>query len=199
MKVYVESNFVLELAFLQEEHEACQELLGFAESRQIQLVLPMYSLIEPYEVLVRRTKQRRDLHTRLTAEIRELARSAPYRGTTVDFQDITGLLLRSEAEEKQRLNQVLGSVSAVASLVPMNSTVIQTATAFQSTLSFSPHDAVVYASILADLTVAPEKGCFITRNSKDFANPDIEQELARYECQLLWKFVDGLGYVRSHL
>jgi predicted nucleic acid-binding protein len=199
MKVYVESNFVLELAFLQEEHDACQELLHLAETHQIQLVIPMYSLIEPYEVLVRRTKQRRDLHTRLMAEIRELARSAPYRSTPVDFQDITGLLLRSEAEEKQRLNQVLMRISAVANLIPMNSNVIQIATAMQSNLSFSPQDAVVYASVLDDLTASPQLGCFITKNSKDFANPDIEQELANYQCQLLWKFGDGLGYMKSRL
>ena len=35
MIVYVESNFVLELAFLRAEHESCEELLRLSESRDI--------------------------------------------------------------------------------------------------------------------------------------------------------------------
>jgi len=47
MIVYVESNFVLELAFLQEEYERCLELLRLAESQDIHLVLPAVSIGEP--------------------------------------------------------------------------------------------------------------------------------------------------------
>ena len=39
----------------------------------------------------------------------------------------------------------------------------------------------------------------ITKNSKDFANPDIENELTTHHCQFLTKFADGLGYIRSQL
>jgi hypothetical protein len=50
------------------------------------------------------------------------------------------------------------------------------------------------------LAEAPEGlRCFITKNSKDFVNPDIEHELETHTCRLLTKFVDGLGYVRSRL
>ena len=45
MIVYVESNFVLELAFLQEEHEGCLELLSLSESGDICLVLPAFSIV----------------------------------------------------------------------------------------------------------------------------------------------------------
>jgi hypothetical protein len=38
MILYVESNFVLELAYLQEEHETCSRILGLAESAKVQLV-----------------------------------------------------------------------------------------------------------------------------------------------------------------
>ena len=45
MNVYVESNFVLELAFLQEQSSSCEEILSLAEGGRIQLVLPGYSLM----------------------------------------------------------------------------------------------------------------------------------------------------------
>jgi len=78
MIVYVESNFVLELTFLQEEYESCLELLRLAESQDIHLVLPAFSIGEPYETLERRSKQRQALSKQLRTAIDELARSRPY-------------------------------------------------------------------------------------------------------------------------
>ena len=54
MIVYVESNFVLELAFRQEDCESSDNILQLAEAGKIELMLPAYFLGEPYERLVRR-------------------------------------------------------------------------------------------------------------------------------------------------
>ncbi|HEX8213826.1 MAG TPA: hypothetical protein VF584_26905 [Longimicrobium sp.] len=46
MIVYAESNFLLELAYLQEEHESCEEILALAESGRIRLLLPAFAVVE---------------------------------------------------------------------------------------------------------------------------------------------------------
>ena len=46
MIVFVESNFILEIAYLQEQHESCEELLALGEKAQIVLKLPAFSVIE---------------------------------------------------------------------------------------------------------------------------------------------------------
>ena len=46
-------------------------------------------------------------------------------------------------------------------------------------------------------TESGEPRCFITTNSKDFSNPDVEQQLTSRNCKLLTKFGNGLGYIRS--
>jgi predicted nucleic acid-binding protein len=61
VNVYVETNFVLELALLQEQHGSCGDLLRLCEEGRIQLVIPAYSLAEPYETLTRRHRQRKRL------------------------------------------------------------------------------------------------------------------------------------------
>lgn len=66
MIVYCESNFVLELAYEQSEATYCQQLLAAAKEGRIDLAIPAYSLTEPYETLVRRSKQRTLLHTFIT-------------------------------------------------------------------------------------------------------------------------------------
>ena len=200
MIVYVESNFVLELAFLQEEYESCLELLSLSESGDICLVLPAFSIGEPYEAWVRRSKQRRYLHEQLITAISELSRSRPYQGSSDEFRDLTDLLLRSGKEEKHQLDDTLERILQTVEVIPIGLSIIRAAITFQESLELSPQDSIVYASILNHLTTASEKPrCFITKNSKDFANPDIENELTAYNCRLLTKFADGLGYVRSRL
>jgi hypothetical protein len=50
--IYVESNFVLELASLQEQHHTCTSFIELAVEEHVQLVIPAFSLAEPYETLI---------------------------------------------------------------------------------------------------------------------------------------------------
>lgn len=201
MIVYVESNFVLELAFLQEEHESCSSFLSLSESGDIRLVLPAFSIGEPYETLERRAKQRRELHRQLSGTISELSRSSPYQESADEFLDLTNLLLRSGEEEKHRLNETLERILQTVEVIPIGLSTIRASITLQKSRNLSPQDALIYASILDHLEKEESDsfGCFITKNSNDFANPDIENDLMAYKCKLLTKFADGLGYVSSRL
>jgi hypothetical protein len=106
MIVYVESNFVLELAYLQEEHESCQTIIALAEAGSIHLVLPAFSIGEPYDAWVRRYKDRRALLERLQREIRELSRSKPYLAVSQESAGVTSTFVRSLEEEKARLDEI---------------------------------------------------------------------------------------------
>lgn len=85
MIVYVESNFILEIAHLREEHENCDRILNLSVTGEIQLVLPAFSVGEVYEAQTRRAKRRAELHGKLNAELGELARSRPYRDSRDEF------------------------------------------------------------------------------------------------------------------
>jgi hypothetical protein len=110
MIVYVESNFVLELAFLQEEHESCEALISLAEAKDAQLVLPAFSIGEPYEAWVRRSKRRQELYNRLITETQELSRSKPYKESSKELRELTNLLIQSGEEEKHRLDETLDRI-----------------------------------------------------------------------------------------
>lgn len=198
MIVYVESNFVLELAFLREEHVACANLLTLAESNAVQLVLPAFSVGEPYEAWVRRSRQRSELQNRLNAEIKELSRSEPYRDLSKEFHELTSILVRSNEDEKRRLDESLDRILGVAQVIPIDGSTIQLAIDFQRSRGLKPQDSIVYASVIQYLALnSPGTKCFITTNSKDFVNPDIQSDLAGHNCRLLTRFSDGLGYVRN--
>lgn len=62
MRVYVETNFLLELAFEQEQHVVCEELLRLAEvSPLVHLSIPIFSLYESMDTLQRRRRERNEL------------------------------------------------------------------------------------------------------------------------------------------
>ncbi|MCH7745935.1 MAG: PIN domain-containing protein [Chloroflexi bacterium] len=198
--MYVESNFVLELAFLQEEYESCQDVLLLAESGEVDLVIPVFSVAEPYEAWFRRAKHRDELHDLLAAEIRELSRSKPYSNLLQESNDITALLTSSGIEEKQRLDEVLSQILEVAEVITIRASTMKPAIEYQQSLKLSPQDSIVYASVLDHLSaIGSGPKCFLNRNSRDFNDPDIQDELARYECRLIPRFEQGLGFIKARL
>jgi predicted nucleic acid-binding protein len=200
VNVYVESNFVLELALLQEQHTSCEELLRLCEGDRIQLVIPAYSLAEPYETLTRRHRQRKRMKAELDEELRQLARTATYAQQLSGFQQLTTLLIDSADEEAKRLEGVRARLLQVAEVIPLEVSILTAAIQYQRTHGLDPQDALVYATVLLHLKqYQGPQSCFLNRNSKDFDDPDLIAELAMYKCKLLPQFDAGCRFVLSCL
>jgi predicted nucleic acid-binding protein len=199
MIVYVESNFVLELAFLRDDHTSAQRILAHGEAKRIRLLMPAFCGGEPYESMIRRAKDRRALQSRLDQEIRELSRSQPYIDIGTVSQDLTSILAKSADEEKIRLDAALMRIIEAAEIIPLDGLALRQSLDFQVNLGLSPQDAIVFASIMAHLEAAPldEPKVLITKNAKDFLIPDIIDLLTPANCKLLTRFSDGVGYIES--
>ena len=200
MNVYVESNFVLELALLQEQHASCEALLRLCEEGGIQLVIPAYSLAEPYETLARRHRQHRLMKGELDDELRQLARTATYADRLSGFQHLTTLLIDSADEEAKRLEAVRARLLHSAEILPLELSILTTATQYQQTHGLGPQDALVHAAVIWHLKQYPvPQSCFLNRNSKDFDDPDLVAELDVCSCKLLPQFDAGYQFVLSRL
>lgn len=201
MIAYVESNFVLELALRQEEHEACQQILRRAETGQVQLVVPAFSLVEPYETWHRRAREREDLRDRLESELRQLSRSERYAQVLEGSTRITGLLTRSLDEDKKRVDEVCRRLTSVATVVNLDDHAVDRSLDLQDTRDLSPQDAFVYASVVSHLqTMTPEEPkIFVTRDPDDFATPEIEDDLEKFGASLMPSFSDAARYLEARL
>ena len=201
MILLVETNFVLELAFLQADHEHCESMLSMAERGEIDLAVPAFSMAEAHHKQVGQQKERNRLHDQVLSEIRQLARSRPYAERSRELRKITGLLVASGEEERRALRSVIDRMLAAATTIPLTATVIREAAALENTRGLPPQDALVYASVLSHLRGSFALGphCFVTRNPADFDDPDVANDLEDLGCKILFRFSDGLGYVRSQL
>lgn len=200
MDVYVESNFVLELTLLQEQHESCENIIELSEAGKVNLILPAYCLVEPYETTVRYAKNRIKISNDLSAEVKQLARSKPYYEEIDALQKVTGFLVRSQEEEKLRLRNAIERLLAVTEIIPLDAQILSSAIKYQLDHDLSPQDSVVYASVIQHLTASNSTTkCFLNRNSKDFDDPDIEDALSKYGCKMLFSFINGYGYISSQI
>ena len=198
MNVYAETNFLLEIAFLQEEYESCEELLRNAKDGKIRLLIPTFSIGECYDVWVRRDRRRDELQTRVEGELREIARSAPYGDIQGESGEFISILTRSASEDKDRLDEILVRALEVVEVISIGADTIKSAINYQRDLGLSPQDSIVYASVLEHLqTSVAGPSCFLNRNANDFLIPEIRAELERYDCRLITSFENGLGFINS--
>lgn len=196
MNVYVESNFVLELALIQEQHAACESILQLCEGGDLRLVLPAYSLVEPYGTLRRRQSDRKQLKISLEAQFRQLARTATYTEQLRGFENMTSLLVDSAEEEIRRLGSLRARLLTCAELIPLEGSILAHASTYQDKHGLSAQDAVVYASILVHLDNSNfVASCFLNRDM-GFADPDIVEELKLRGCLFLPGFEIGLQFLR---
>lgn len=79
MIVYVETNFLLELAYLQEEHAQCETLLDLAAQGSLTLLAPAFCGIEARMSLAQRCRSRALFREGLAQYLRELGRSTHMR------------------------------------------------------------------------------------------------------------------------
>ena len=199
MNIYLESNFVLELALLQEQSVSCEQILNLGEAGRVRLAVPAYSLAEPYETLVRRQRQRKRTKEALDGELRQLSRSAAYEDQLGRFRDLTALLISSADEEARRLEEVRSRLIETADLIPLEASVLAAAARYQRKHGFSPQDALVYSAVLAHLERDYARpSCFLNKD-KDFDDQDVLEELGGYNCKLFSRFDSGCQYILDRL
>lgn len=201
MIVYVESNFVLELALEQEEFESCYEILDLARRDRIELIIPAYCFVEPLVAWARRSTNRRLLLEQISAEQNQLSRSEANLELVQDLRRLTSDLAKVTEEEGSRLTRILDDLTSIVQISSLDPNVIVSSSDIRQRLSLGPQDAAVYASVIAHVTSQDrgEEKCFLNSDAKDFMIPEIQDELKSYNCVLIPKFDDGLGFIRTRL
>jgi len=197
MRVYVETNFILELALAQEQSESCKAILSHCRDADAELIVPGYSLVEPLETLTRRGRDRRRFKFDLERELTQLARSNRFAERARRLRDLAGLLTDSADEEWEQFEQIQTDILKVARVLVMGGPILVAASQYRRRYELSPQDAIIYASVVGDLRSGAGKSCFLNRNTKDFDDPDIVAELAELDCKLLPRFDHGLAYIQA--
>jgi predicted nucleic acid-binding protein len=198
--VFVESNFLLELAFRQQEYAACARIWQGAEAGRYALHLPHYCLAEVFETLRRRRGQRDEYETYLRAEIIQHRREENTDSEAMDTlaSGLNTLLVERTRTQSQRLFELGSAVAELATVVPLAGAVIQEAQQKSQQHGLSEQDSLVYASVLTGLRALPADTpkLFVSRNEVDFKKPAVLAELRALNCEYLASFRAEAGRLR---
>jgi len=148
MIVYVETNFVLELALGQEQSDSCREILRLAQSENLSLAVPAYSLMEPYETLIRDAQRRQSLASELERELTQLGRAEAFEAELDAFEELAALLTRRREQELSRLRSTKKSLLRAGNVLPLSASALEESLTLQGTFNLSPQDACVLARVL---------------------------------------------------
>lgn len=198
MIVYVETNFILEIVFEQEQVAAAEELLSLAEQGIIEIHFPAFSLIEPYWTIIHRGKDRKSLCSALSQHRQQLQRSSRHQEIARSLEPVTISMLNIEKLEREVLETTAIRLNDVGVSIEMDGDTFIHSLEYQVKYGLEPHDALIYASLIADLRQRSYdiKKCFLSKNSKDFFDQDIETELTSYNCTYIASFEQCLQFVK---
>jgi predicted nucleic acid-binding protein len=198
--VYAESNFLLELALLQESHESCEKIVTLAEKGRLRLAIPAYSFVEPYATLRRRHQERTRIARSAREQLELIRRSAEFSASIPDLHSLDALFRSGTLAEERRFEELCSRLLAFTEVLPLSPEVLIESVEAKPIFDLKGQDSIVYASVIVHLrAVAPEAACFLNKDSKDFNNPSIVAALDALGCKLLPHFEAGLGYIESRL
>jgi predicted nucleic acid-binding protein len=196
MRVFVESNFPLELARRQEELAQAEELLKLAEAGRIELSYPAIALTEPFSTLLRYANQRSQALATINEQLSDLARSQAHQAVVTTSAALVNALSTLQKDETDLLRQAVDRMLAVGRSLPLTPSVFVEARVAELQHALSPQDGIVFASIIKDLDGSGSPSapsCFLSKNSRDFWGT--RGEFARRNCRYMSKFADGLAFV----
>lgn len=199
MIVYVETNFLLELAYLQERCESCRAILDLASTGAISLAIPAVCAAEARATWYRRAAERREFQTKLQRQIREISRSEPFRTLIDQSRDVLAALIAGSEESRNRLELAIESFARSATMIPLTSDIVAIARGHELAYSLTPQDAVVLASVRAHAEANTGQKVFVSQDAKGFAHPTVYDELSAVDCKVLVNFADALAFVRNAL
>jgi predicted nucleic acid-binding protein len=197
--VYVETNFILELAYLQERCESCREILDLGSTGAITIALPAVSAAEARATWYRRAAERRDLHAALQRQIREISRSEPFRALIEQSRDVLAALVAGGEESRDRLEGTIERFAASATMIPLTRDIVAIARQHEVAYSLTPQDALVLASVRTHAETNAGPKLFVSQDAKGFANPSVYDELSTVDCKVLVNFSDALAFIAKTL
>jgi len=189
LRIYVESNFILELARGQAQAKPCEAILAGALGGRVELALPSFSVAEPVETIHRHAAERGRIQQALEQDLSLLARTDSYKDEVERLREFTSVLARASESEREALRSTLQRTLECARVLETTAGAIALAAELGTKFGLKLPDAIVCASIRLDLDARPiASSCFVTRDVKDFGNSNLVDEFESLGCRVLFNF-----------
>jgi predicted nucleic acid-binding protein len=199
MIVYVESNFVLELVFRQEQFDAASRLLSMAEGQSIELVIPAFALVEPdWTISKRRVDNERALGG-LTSVLNQVQRSPHLEMYALGIIELLEALEELHVDHLRTYRTLLERLLRGVRVLDLSVQHLAPAMELETRYGLGRFDSIILAQVLHDLSEQPEaeSKLFASRDRRGFQNKEIQQHLKAFGCAYIPSFGDAIALIES--
>ena len=188
--VYVESNFVLEIALRQEQFQAAESVLADADAGRIVLAYPAFSIYEPFSTLTSTARNRLTLTRNLQEQSNQLGRGLGNDEALHQLSAARAGLLEASRVEMEALKATVERLLRSGEQIALDLSIFQSAVLYEDAFGLTPQDATMLACVVshAGSRSSEEIKIFANKNIKDFGSPDLVEELRRVGCELAFGF-----------
>jgi hypothetical protein len=188
--VYVESNFVLEIALRQEQYRSAESILSDAEAGRISLAFPAFSIYEPFSTLTNSARNRLTLARNLQEQSNQLGRAPGNDEALRLLNAARSGLLEASRVEMEALKVVVEHLLRCGQEIPLDLSTFQRSSRYEEAFGLTPQDATMLACVVshASAHAKDEAKIFANKNVKDFGSPDLVDELRQVGCELVFGF-----------
>lgn len=194
MRLYVETNFLLEIALEQGEHAECSDLLDVCgdPSSGVTLAVPASSFFEAQSALRNKRRHVLDFGRAYDTHVSgQLSRIHGIAGVRTSYADLLAQLTATLNAAESRFYAASDRIREIGEVLPTDGRTIAAAQDGSAGLSYE--DALVYAAIRSDASFGQTPTYFVTTDS-DFAN--VKQALATRQCTMLRSFQTAVQVLR---
>ncbi len=188
MRIYAETNFLLEYVLDQEQSRSCKNVLSMIELGVADLVIPAFSVGEAFGRLNRAHAGREATAKPLRDTLAELSRSTLYKPFVEEAQRTLAFLATTVDAEVRRYMSLRTTLLKAARFALLDGDVLRRADVLAPQFALEGPDALVLASILADLETYPTDESWLVERDRDFGDPGILAELRGRNCKVFFSF-----------
>lgn len=195
MIVFVESNFILEIALGQEQSEAAGRILELAERDSFDLAFPAFSVGEPFATLTQRRRRADKLTHELSDYLKDVGRSRPHREDVEQVSPTPEVLARFAERESEMLWGAMHRLLSNGMSLATDLDVFEAARGYQASHALSAQDSIVHASIIKHLRLhqATSPHMFVNKNWREFRTVNVVNELTGLRCRLVDRFDEAVA------
>lgn len=203
MIVYLETNFILELALGRAQANACRQLLNWSEAQHVHLCLPAFALTEARSALRRRERERLAVIEGLRKQVAEFGRldgSADLAHACLVAAEVMG---QSIKDDREALSLLFEKLFQSASFIPLDHIVVRLTDVFaKARVLTGDGDLLIFASVMQDLLDRQRMPIFgpslFVTGDHDFGAPAAKW-LLPFSCDLLNSYDDAVDRVKESL
>jgi len=200
MNIYCETNFFLEIVFLQEQSKHCKKIISLCRKKKINLIIPAYSFAEALYKLEAQRKKRENFQRELNSQLGQLAQTIQYTSQIKNFRNLDTFLTQNVEEEKKRFEKYRKDLIKIAEIIAFDTQTMKQVKQIESRYNLTLQDAIIFSSILSHLQQNKlSQNCFLNRNSKDFSQPSIVNLLKKFNCKFFADFEKAYNFINSQI